>query len=417
MTLDTPLGASSPKRAKHAASPLASLRVEVLDDWSAVLGLEREWNALLSDSSADSLFLRWEWIRCWADVVQHRIEPRVIAIRDADGDLVGLAPFYLCTLRLGLVIPCRVLRILGDHPTSADYPDWIVRRDVADAASGAIAAALVSLRTWDLIWAPRMAGWTGSFDRIVAACGAAGLRCRTRPQKFASFELPRDKDAYLRSLSSNKRQQLRAERNRISRRTGVEIQRCESEAQLSELMHALFELHGQRWRERGEAGSFVRDPRKATFYRNFASLALAKGWLWLYGLREGGEFKAVQFGYVYCNVYHQMQEGFDTTYLNGAGNVLRARVIEDLIDAGVETYDFLAGMSEHKRRWMSEVRMGHDLLIGRSTARSRLLFATGVWPTTRAMPERVPRVGGARTERFDTPRGPTLPRCSTGGVS
>jgi len=91
-------------------------------------------------------------------------------------------------------------------------------------------------------------------------------------------------------------------------------------------------------------------------------------------LKEQGEFKAVQLGYVYRNAFHQMQEGFDPEYVRGAGNVLRAKVIEECIAEGIGVYDFLGEMTEHKRRWRAKERMGHDLFIGNRNLRNRLLF-------------------------------------------
>lgn len=359
-------------------------RVEVLEDWPAIEALEAEWNTLLRESSADSIFLTWEWVRCWADVLGTEIRPLVVCVRDARGVLMGLAPLYRAKLRLCRTISYRVLRVMADYPTGADYPDWIVRRDKDESMTLAIVQALDARGGWDCIWMSNMAGWTGSFDRIAATCRARGLHCQTRPRDFSWFELPSDKETYFRSLSKNKRQQLRAETKRIMERPTVEVLRCDTEDQVPAFLEALFELHHRRWRLRGEAGAFREQPQEEAFYRRFTRLAHRKGWLRLYGLRDGGDFKAVQIGYVYRNVFHQLQEGFDPEYLKGVGNVLRARLIEDCIEEGLEAYDFLGEMSEHKRRWLGRERTGHDLLIGRIKLKNLPLFR-GVWPSCRFM--------------------------------
>jgi CelD/BcsL family acetyltransferase involved in cellulose biosynthesis len=371
----------------------AAIRVECLQDWDAIASLEPEWNRLLGESAADSIFLTWEWVRCWADVMGAQIRPLVVCVRDERGELIGIAPMYHATLRLAHTIPYRVLRVMADFPTGADYPDWIVRRGCEGAATTAIVRALDALRGWDFIWMPRMAGWTGSFDRIVAACRASGLPCRTRTHDFAAFPLPADRDTYFRSLSGNKRQALKAETKRILKRPTVEIFRCETEDQLPAFLNALFDLHGRRWTEKGGTGTFKNRPLEVEFYRAFAPIALKKGWLWLVALCDEGEIKAIQVGYVYRNVFHQLQEGFDPAYMNGAGNVLRAKVIEDCIQHGLEAYDFLGDMSEHKRRWLATLREGHDLFIGRSSLKNFLLTKAGVWPPGRYMHQVSPAAG------------------------
>jgi len=61
----------------------------------------------------------------------------------------------------------------------------------------------------------------------------------------------------------------------------------------------------------------------------------------------------------------------------------RMKVLEDLIARGVETYDFLGEMSEHKKRWHTRERTGSHLMIGARKPKSAFLFRNGVWPTGR----------------------------------
>jgi CelD/BcsL family acetyltransferase involved in cellulose biosynthesis len=369
------------------------VRVEVLEDWAAIARLGPEWNRLLEESSAHSIFLTWEFVNCWAEVLGGQVRPLVVSVRNERGDLVGIAPLYLATVLLMRSLPYRVLRVMADFPTGADYPDWIVKRGSEETVIPAIVRALSVRRGWDFLWMPRMAGWTGSFDRIVAACRAADLACRTRVHDFAAFPLPTAKEAYFGALSSNKRQALKAEKKRIAKRTAMEIRRCTSEEDLPAYLDALFDLHGRRWQEKGDTGTFKNRPLEVEFYRRFSPIALRQGWLRLYALLDAGEFKAVQVGYAYRNTFHQLQEGFDPTYVTGAGNVLRARIIEDSIDEGLEAYDFLGDMSEHKRRWHAQLREGHDLFVARPSLKNLLLSKPGIWPSGRYMRQVSPDAG------------------------
>jgi CelD/BcsL family acetyltransferase involved in cellulose biosynthesis len=367
-------------------------RLEVLENWASIDALQPEWNRLLQESAANSIFLTWEWIRCWANVLGD-VRPVVVAVRDSRGTLVGLAPMYRATLLLGGVVPYRVLRMMGDYPTSSDYPDWIVQSDRSVEITRAIVKALKARGGWDLIWMPAMAGWTGSFERLVRTCQDEGLRIRTRTHDCAVVDLPAsDPETYFRSLSKNKRQQLRAEMKRVWERPGVSVDCCAREDDLPEYLDALFSLHNRRWQEKGESGSFAGRPQQVEFYRRFAPIAQRMGWLRLYVFRDQSDIKAVQFGYVYGGVFFQVQEGFDPDYVKGVGNVLRAKVIEACVGEGVETYDFLADMSEHKRRWLARPRTGHDLLIGRGSLRNIVVDRAGIWPSGRFMRQISPSV-------------------------
>ena len=69
------------------------MNAELIRDRKGFEALAREWNSLLESSSADSIFLTWEWISSWLDTVHPAADLFVIAIRDGQGSLVGFAPF------------------------------------------------------------------------------------------------------------------------------------------------------------------------------------------------------------------------------------------------------------------------------------------------------------------------------------
>ncbi|MBZ5567595.1 MAG: GNAT family N-acetyltransferase [Acidobacteriia bacterium] len=360
------------------------MKAELIADWPAFLSLAAEWDGLLAHSRADTIFLTWDWIRSWIEVAGHKFQPFVITVRDGQGVLAGAAAFYLAQLRLLRTVSFRTLRVMADYATGAEYPDWIVRRDCEDAAVDAIAAALASSsRPWDCIWMPAVSGWTGARERLQRACEKQGFYCHTRAADFACFDLPESWNLYVRALSQNRRQQMRADMKRVMQRPGVTISRCETADQVPRYLDALFDLHYRRWKGEGQEGTFRRKPSEAAFYRCFAPRALEKGWLRIYGLQENGEFKAVQIGYVYRGNFLQLQEGFDPAYVKGAGNVLRAKSIEACIEDGVKGYDFLGAMTEHKRRWLAQQRDGWDFFIGKKSLKNAALFYKGIWPTGR----------------------------------
>jgi CelD/BcsL family acetyltransferase involved in cellulose biosynthesis len=367
-----------------AAPSTSGLHAEVLRDWTAVDALANEWNGLLRRSAADSIFLTWEWIAAWREVVGDSVQPLVIVIRDAAGAVVGLGPFYRTVLHLLRLIPYRTLRVLADVPTGAEYPDWIARRDREAEVTRTIAATLAALRTeWDCLWMPRVSGWSGARERILEAAHAEGFHSRQRAKPFAVVALPATVEEYTANLSAKTRKNVRRDTEKILRRRGARVVSCRTPEEIPRFLEALFRLHHHRWMRKGEEGTFRRKPAGARFYERFAPRALAQGWLALHGLEEEGELKAVQIGYVYGGVFHALQEGFDPGYEPGAGNVLRAKVIETCIEAGLAGYDFLGGITPHKERWLAEPREGYDLFLGRRNPRNVLLFWREVWPSGR----------------------------------
>jgi CelD/BcsL family acetyltransferase involved in cellulose biosynthesis len=359
------------------------LTAQVLRSWDELRALEPEWNPLLRSSRADTVFLTWEWVKTWAQVVSPPVRPFVVTIRDAEGRLLGLAPYYHARFRLVGLVPYRALRILGDYGSGAEYLDWIVDAEREGPVSQAIAEALAAHgRSWDCIWMPFVAGWDGALERVLGTCRAAGLRGFERPNHFGFLELPGDFAAYLATLSSNARSML-SRRRRTLGQQGLEVQACSDPEAVPAFLEALFRLNHLRWQSIGRQGSFTRKRLAARFYAQFAPLALKEGWLRFFAARLDGEAKAMQYGYLYRNTFLQMQEGFDPEAPNGLGNVLRSRVIEHCIGEGVAAYDFLAGYTDHKRRWGAHLRRGHDFFLMGPGVKNDLLFRAGLWPTGR----------------------------------
>ena len=234
---------------------------------------------------------------------------------------------------------------------------------------------------WEKNWLPKQSNWNEAIENVVQVLRSGGFEVRERPCAFSTVRLPGDFDEFMSGIPAKRRQQLRRMSRKILGAPGVEIRRVENEQELTAALDALFSLHEKRWNLVGQEGAFNKRPSKRTFYERFAPVALQNGWLGMYELLDNGVPKAVQFGYVYNNVLLQLQEGFDPDYQSNVGNVLRGYVIEDCIANRITEYDFLAGTSEHKRRWCSEIRIGSDVLIVRKTIKNLPLTAVKLWPT------------------------------------
>lgn len=362
--------------------------VQTIQSWTDFDGLSEAWNNLLERSKFPSIFLTWEWIQSWRRATHDSVEPYVVTVRRDDGELVGIAPLYVASVQVLHTLRFRMLRYMADTATGAEYPDWIAdandEAEICDAIAGHLRE---NRRDWDVIWLSTVSGWTGAGQRIRLSAERNGLFVRSRACEFTYVDLPAILAEFENRFSAKSRQQLRRNSRRVRDLEGVEIVQCRNEEELADFLGALFDLHQLRWQAVGIDGCFRRKPVEEVFYREMAPVALKNNWLWLFVLRQGKSIKAVQYGYVFNGTYFQLQEGYDPEFQSGAGNALRHFVIDQCIRSGIRVYDFLAGASEHKRRWGGVIRTGYDLMIGNSTSWSRLLFATRTWPTGRFMKE------------------------------
>lgn len=354
---------------------------EIISRREALEPLRDEWNALLADSAADCIFFTWEWLTTWIDAVYPRARLVIALARDGEGRLIGAAPLYLARMKMLGVLPISALRSIGDQYSGAEYPDLIVRRGYERSASDALLEALRSAEAgWDILWLPKVADWTGATERLMAE--TPRLWRRKRAAEFACIALPATTDEYWALYTPKARSNLRRDARRLVDEGSAVVDRAGDAAELPGLLEEMFELHRRRWESIGQAGSFARKPALARFYSAFAPLALQRGWLRFWLLRQGGRLIAAQYGYSYNGAYSQLQEGYEPS-IESAGNVLRYKSIEALIAEGCREYDFLGGFTEHKRRWRATQRIGSDILIGRCTTKLTVLRYRSIWPTGR----------------------------------
>ena len=334
------------------------MNAAVVDTWAGFDELKPEWNGLLERSRADTVFLSWEWMKAWSEVMSdkraafHRHRSR--RCRPTGGHRAvlhdGDAPAW----------PASLSRPADprDYPSGAEYGDWIQAPEREEAVAHATIQMLQERRAeWDCIWMPNVAGWTGAKERVFDSCRGHGWYAHARSMVFAAFDLPPTWDAYLGTLSSKKRKDVRALAKRFERSPASFIE-CTSPVDLPRYLGALFDLHHARWSRVGDDGVFRRRPREAAFYRAFTPRALERGWLRFFAIEERGRIRATQIGYSYAGVFHALQEGYDPDADAGMGNVLRARVIERCILERLKAYDFLGTMTDHKRRWAAQEREG-----------------------------------------------------------
>ncbi|HED16891.1 MAG TPA: GNAT family N-acetyltransferase [Gammaproteobacteria bacterium] len=360
------------------------VKLELIRSWDGLVAISDQWNDLLSDSWADTIFLRWEWVSVWKDTCIDDIEPFVITVREDNDNLIGLVPFYQTEYRLLNIVRYKVLHVIGDSASGSEYPAWIISKEHESKNIYNLIVNMLESHAgeWDWMWMKGVRVFGGQ-ARNIHGIVKKKYYINSRKNNSSSIDLRNYKKESINSLSRNKRSQLRRDLKKVLVYGEVHITKCENRKEIDQYLDVLFKLHNIRWQSKGLKGMFERLPWEMDFYRHFATAALENGWLRLYVLHQEGVIKAVQIGYVYNNIYCQLQEGFDPEHLSGAGNVLRLHVTDECVREGLTEYDFLGGYTEHKRRWGSRERACYDLFIGRKSLKNLLIFVKNIWPTGR----------------------------------
>jgi CelD/BcsL family acetyltransferase involved in cellulose biosynthesis len=253
-----------------------------------------------------------------------------------------------------------VLRLLG-HDQGDELGPVHAPGDDAFAAA-ALRAALDGLR-YDVFLGEQLPGEEGWAARL------GGRRWR-----FEAAPTLRWRDgweSFLRSRSANLREQVRRRERRLRERYGVEFRLVADRERLDRDLGTLFDLHRRRW---GPRSAFAPE----AFHRQFARLALDRGWLRFWLLELDGRPAAAWYGFRLGGVESYYQAGRDPRLDGDAvGFVLLAHTIRAALDDGVAEYRFLRGAESYKFRF-ANADAGLETVGVAGSARGSSALAAGL---------------------------------------
>jgi CelD/BcsL family acetyltransferase involved in cellulose biosynthesis len=323
------------------------------------------WDAMLARAGSPSPFTSWAWHRAWADSAPsaelHGSE--VVVLRGSDGALHSLLPVRLCRVRFRRVWVRALTWAVGD----VGCPDELDVLALPEADLSALAAALEAL-PWQVVILSNLAERAPNAERLCAALAARGHASRHSPLwSCPQLDLPSSWDAYLASLSPNRRQILRRKERSLRREHAVALTDYDAD-RLDEGWGHLMALHAQRWDGTGEgSGGAFRDPRSARLQRRFAGEMAQQQRLWLTTLDVDGRPAAAWYGFTSGDTVYFYQGGRDPRWeRESVGLVLMGLMIQRAIERGYRAFNFLRGDDSYKRQWTSSRRMTGEAVIFRS---------------------------------------------------
>jgi CelD/BcsL family acetyltransferase involved in cellulose biosynthesis len=300
---------------------------ELRDDWVRLA--ERSGN----------VFATWEWADVWWRHFGEAGTARPVACRDPHGEVVAILPLYEAFRR-----PLRALRFIGGGAGDELGP---VCAPGEPGVAAALRGALGPLKAQVLL-----------AERVPAARGPAGGR--SWPEALGGTSLRResspvvdleglDWDAYLATRSSNFRSQVRRKERKLVREADLTFRLCDDPNRLQQDLDSLFRLHRARWQ--GTDSGALAGPREG-FHREFAPLALERGWLRLWLAEAKGEPVAAFYGFRFGDADSYYQLGRDPEWDRySVGLVLLAHTVRDATEADRREYRFLRGDEDYKGRF------------------------------------------------------------------
>jgi CelD/BcsL family acetyltransferase involved in cellulose biosynthesis len=315
------------------------VKLTFYDSVSLFADLADEWDLLLEESSANRVFSSYLWQTTWWEIYQPG-QIWAMAVRDDDGQLQGIAPWFLC----GRQPEARKVSQIGCVDVT-DYLQVIVRKGQEGAVFSAFADYIAAhpdrynvLELCNIPESSPMREW------LPGLIEARGLSCVEEVQDVCPvIALPEDWEGYVNSLNKKNRHELR---RKIRRAGEVDWYIVGPEHDINAEMERFFTLMRSSSPLKAE---FLEDPHHAAFFAAVTPKLLQKGWLQLAFLLVSGEPAATYLNFTIGDRVMVYNSGHNPE-LNGysPGIVLLARLIEYAITHGFHTFDFLRGDESYK---------------------------------------------------------------------
>lgn len=320
------------------------LTTEVVDRWEDLEPLSDRWREWAV--ARGNAFLTPEWYLTALEHFPEAGEPAALVMRRGES-VAGLLP---------MVSNGRDLRFGGAQ--TGDYFGLLCDEAESEGVVAAAAESLVSEpRARSVVLDNVSVGdawWTG------LSRGRAAVCYREDVLPCLDFE-GRSWDEYLATRSSNLRSQVRRKGRKARRELGLEFRLADA-GSLEDDMDAFFELHEQRWGERGGSHALTRQTR--AFQLGFAQRALARGWLRLWIAEASGQAVAAWFGWRVGPRYSYYLAGLSPEHAqHSLGLVLLAHTMSEAASEGAATYDFLLGDEGYKARFATREEAVHTVVI------------------------------------------------------
>lgn len=354
-------------RHPHAPGRGGELVVQFHTSSDAFAGLAPEWNSLHAAARAASVFNSWLFQYQWWQVYGGA-QPLRILVALERGETVGILALYIQRVTM-LGVPVRVLRFVGSGgDTHPDDLGPVLAPGREEAIALKLARAALRLTGTDVALLTDIdpqSAFAAAMEQAAAEAGRA--RLSEVSERIAYVDLPGSWEAYLRSLSSDRRNRMKSARRKAQSTHQVRFFAWQDPARLDQAVDRLVELHRSRWSEAGGSGSFA-TPEYIEFHRQTMKSALARGWLRLYCLELDGALAAITYCYRFRNRVYLMQAGFDPALAkSNPGKVLLGHALEHAIAEGNAVFDFLKGEHRYKDQLATGYRSTRGVRVFRNT--------------------------------------------------
>lgn len=362
---------------KTCTKPPTLLKVIKIGTIQEFQNLKKDWGHLLSASRTDNIFLTWEWLYTWWETYSKGKELYILLCHDNNGDLIGIAPFYITSEKI-MGMSIRILKLIGSEEVCSEYLDVIAKKDKTDEVTKALALYLKNHIKWDILHLRDVLEHCIMNDVLREMKEESNMIFTDTIKTTNPFiSLPESEDIFIARFSGTKRHAIKDIVRREKKLTRERGNICYIETDnknIDQSLRAFIDLHQKLWENRGLPGVFKRK-NFLSFHFEVAKRFAENNWLRIYLLSIEDRPVASLYGFQYDNKFYYYQSGFDPDWKGyGVGKILLNYTIMGAIQNKLREYDFLRGDTDYKFNFTDTFRHTKEILVINNKYKAKLYY-------------------------------------------
>jgi CelD/BcsL family acetyltransferase involved in cellulose biosynthesis len=333
-------------------------RVEEVNNTHDFLNLKGEWNSLVFEDPSSTIFQTWEWnFNVWRYDGGRPRNLSIILIRDENGNLVGIAPFYSYKKTV-FGFKMRIIELIGSGLT--DYRSFIAKPHNRIRIYTEILNWLnENSKQWDTVdlqYISEESPIAKNYDTLFR-----DFKFRTAIQQHnicPYIPLSSNLDFYENLYNRSLVKYLKRKTRKFDKDLNYRFLTVSNPSELDRYLENLFDLHKKRRNQQLQLGQFRSNNRKELF-RSLSQDLIKKGWLKMFFLLVDDQKVGCLYNFEFKNKVYFYQSGLDPNpkfARYSLGYIMLTITIKEALKAGMKEYDLLSGNEGYKKEWTQMYR-------------------------------------------------------------
>jgi CelD/BcsL family acetyltransferase involved in cellulose biosynthesis len=314
------------------------MKVERITEFGRFQDLSNEWNALLSSSDVDCVFLTHEWFSSWWKHLSGKWRLEVLVFKDTKGQIVGIAPLMTDGLNL---------RFMASYEVT-DYCDFLsVRGNMEEFYKSLLSYLRENYPDQTRLEFMNIKASSPSCALIPELGSHHGFSYNLKEAEVAPvLAIPSNYDSYIASLNRKNRHELRRKLRRIEALDGIQTKKITGVQNIGPAIDDFISLHRQ---SSPEKHTFWKTRGMAEFFRHVVHRFCKKAWVELNFLNSGDSLIAAILNFLYADEVLFYNVAYDPDYASySPGFYLFHASIVEAISQKKSCVDFLRGREKYK---------------------------------------------------------------------